>query len=745
MAAGLPVSLIRSVGIGALAAGLLLLPAALCAGSPVSAAPLRPANGLEDVPEVFRPRQPATELQTDRVEAEALYAAGRMLERRQDYAAALARYERALRRDPAATEVLTSILQLAFRLNRTAEADRYAAKLADVPDGDVFLLSRVGLRLAEQGQWEAAAKVYEQVLASRSDEKPSATDFLIRVELGKLYHLLEKDAKAAEHFVRVQEALQRPAQSGLDQRLRKEMLGDQAPLDRLIGDCFLGAGRVAQAIEAYRKADAARPDRAILGFNLARAELRAGHADQALAHLQAYFDLRATAEGVEPYRVLADALKAQGKSGELAARLEKLHALDQGNVALGYFLADQYRKQGQYDRAEKLFAALVKRAPMILGYQGLVEIYRKTKRVEPLLKTLGEAVERTSGLELLGDERKAVVGDAALLGRLLELARKQHQAAPRQPEYQVRLAVALLALQAKRYAEAGEFFELAIEARPKQSAELLLEWGVALLAGEKSAEAAKVLERGTQQKVRPEVVAAFYYYWIAALGAADRYDEALAVARKACQWKKDSARLAGRVPWVLYLMKRYDESAKEYLALVERFEGNHSTQEVRLALREARLLLSNIANVRHQSAAAEEWLEKVLDEFPEDPSASNDLAYLWAERGAHLERAMRLVREAIEDEPDNQAYRDTLGWVYYQRRQYPQAVVELQKAAAAKKPDAVILEHLGDAYLKAGQASSAKQAWQRAAKAYREAKEEDKARTVENKVTGARGQGTGKK
>lgn len=719
------------------------LAAALGAASPAPPTAPRAVDWLDDVPESLRPRTTPTEQEADRLEAVALYAAGRMQERRQDYAAALVKYQRALRRDPAAAEVLTSILQVAFRLNRTAEADRYAVKLAELPDGDLFLLSRVALRLAEQGQWEAAAKIYEKVLAARSDEKQSATDFLIRVELGKLYHLLGKDDKAAEHFARVQEALKRPEQFGLDQRLRKELLSDQAPLYRLIADCLLGAGRTAEARESFLKADALKPDKAVLGFNLARVELRSGHADQALAQLQAYFDARSNTEGIEPYRLLADVLKAQGKSAELGDRLEKLHQQDPAGVALGYYLADHYRGQGQFEKAEKLYTELVKRAPMALGFRGLVEIYRKTNRPELLLRALGEASERTSSLDVLGDDRKAVADDQPLVTRLIEVARGQHQADPQRPEYRVRLAVALLAVQAKRLAEAGEFFELALQARPKQSAELLLEWGMALLASEKPLEAVKVFQRGTEQKTRPEVVAAFYYYWIAALGSADRFDEALAVARKARDLKKDSARLAGRVPWVLYLMKRYDESAKEYRALLERFEGSYTSQEVRLTVREARLLLSNIANVRQRPAEAEEWLEKVLDEFPDDPSASNDLGYLWAERGAHLDRALRLIQVAVEDEPDNQAYRDSLGWVYYQRKQYPQAVAELEKAAAGKKPDAVILEHLGDAYLKAGQPAKANQTWQRAAQAYREAKDADKARAVEKKVTGNRLPGIG--
>ena len=72
------------------------------------------------------------------------------------------------------------------------------------------------MRLTEQGHWEAAAKIYEKVLAAASGEKPAVTDFVLRMELGKLYHLLDKDDKAAEHFARVLQAMEHPEQFGVD-------------------------------------------------------------------------------------------------------------------------------------------------------------------------------------------------------------------------------------------------------------------------------------------------------------------------------------------------------------------------------------------------------------------------------------------------------------------------------------------------------------------------------------------------
>ena len=43
----------------------------------------------------------------------------------------------------------------------------------------------------------------------------------------------------------------------------------------------------------------------------------------------------------------------------------------------------------------------------------------------------------------------------------------------------------------------------------------------------------------------------------------------------------------------------------------------------------------------------------------------NDLGYLWADENQHLQRAYRMIQKAVEGDPDNAAYRDSLGWVLY--------------------------------------------------------------------------------
>jgi len=99
--------------------------------------------------------------------------------------------------------------------------------------------------------------------------------------------------------------------------------------------------------------------------------------------------------------------------------------------------------------------------------------------------------------------------------------------------------------------------------------------------------------------------------------------------------------LASRVAWVLYQAQRYDEATDAYVKLVTELEDNHASAAVRDVLRDARLVLSNLALEQDDRPRAEEWLEEILDEFPDDISAQNDLGYLWVERGKTDGRSAR--------------------------------------------------------------------------------------------------------
>jgi tetratricopeptide (TPR) repeat protein len=690
---------------------------------------------LEDKPALLKPAAPRSDSDQDRIEALSMFSAARMLEKQQDYAGALRLYERAFRFDPDSLTVARAILPVADKLGRREEAIRYALKVVALDDVDPLLLRKLGAYLTEQGQWRQAVGLYAKSLAALTKTDTTLTGLLLEMEAGRVYHLTEQYPKAADCFARVLEALADPKKHGLEEESIKLVLGDPGPAYNLMGQCFLLAGRAKEAQAAMEKSNQLAPNPGLYALNLARLDQRGGRPREALDHLQACFDAHLASEGIQPYRLFGEVLESLKLGGELLPRLEKLHAADPANVPLAYYLADRYLDRKQFDKAEPLYRALVAKTPSGVGLRSLAAIYRQTKKPEALLEVLGELTEKSAAVDALGGEGRALDSDTAMVGALLDTAQKKLKSDEAKFPYAQRLAAALLALDAKRYDDAGALFEAAIRAKPDRKPEVLLAWGVGLLAAEQNAAAGKVLRRGIEEKALPADNPSFEYYLAGSLELEGKTDEALAVARAALAKKDDSPRFLSRVAWIQYHARRYDEARKTYQELIDRFDAESDEDDDRETLREARLALSNLDVEAGKLREGEEWLQQVLDEFPDDVAAMNDLGYLWADSGKRLNRALAMVQKAVDAEPDNSAYRDSLGWALYRLGRLPEAMVQLEKAAVLEA-DPAVLEHLGDVYASAQQPAKAKDAWQRAAAAYRKAKppQDGKAQAAEKKI-----------
>ena len=96
--------------------------------------------------------------------------------------------------------------------------------------------------------------------------------------------------------------------------------------------------------------------------------------------------------------------------------------------------------------------------------------------------------------------------------------------------------------------------------------------------------------------------------------------------------EKDSPRFASRVASVLYVLKPTTSPSKAYQALLDRFDHDDEAEETRAAPRSAGSCCRP-SRPQDRRPEAEEWLQQVLDEFPDDVAADNDLGFLWAEQG----------------------------------------------------------------------------------------------------------------
>jgi tetratricopeptide (TPR) repeat protein len=167
-----------------------------------------------------------------------------------------------------------------------------------------------------------------------------------------------------------------------------------------------------------------------------------------------------------------------------------------------------------------------------------------------------------------------------------------------------------------------------------------------------------------------------------------------------------------------------------FLAIALR-EAKHPQQAVitfEEALNEAQQTNDEVLNARFYfdyGAAADQagFYDKAADLFRKsislDPANSaeayNYVAFMWAEHNMHLDEAEEMVGSALQFDPNNGAYLDTLGWIHYRKGKFDDALNELLRASQnLTQPDPIVFEHIGDTYAKLNRVPQALDFWQKA-------------------------------
>jgi tetratricopeptide (TPR) repeat protein len=88
---------------------------------------------------------------------------------------------------------------------------------------------------------------------------------------------------------------------------------------------------------------------------------------------------------------------------------------------------------------------------------------------------------------------------------------------------------------------------------------------------------------------------------------------------------------------------------------------------------------------------------------------------MWADHNMNLDEAETMIKRALEMEPNNASYLDSLGWVEFRKGKFEQALGNLLLAAkTADHDDPVVFEHIGDTYFKLNRISEALESWKKA-------------------------------
>ena len=475
---------------------------------------------------------------------------------------------------------------------------------------------------------------------------------------------------------------------------------------------------------------------------------------------------RLAPEDLTAHHHLLQIYSARGQRAHAIAVLDSIASADR-DARTTLFVAENYHRQRAFDKAAHLYAELLATEPLNadlhfkLGITNLARAdtlsaersfrhilmrqdYAVTKQTVPVWVQLVHIYSREHHLRRLLAETQ---GDAHLIDRLsqvlIQMTRGRHEhdektrfagmaerVLDRQlqsdPENQTLLGTkARLLLDTHRPADARKTYRLA----NLQGEKIEYHLGIAhsYRAQENWASAQQILER-LHRDAQPKDE---HYDQIAFDLARvhlrqNQIAHARAVYRQAVDAKPDHAGFRYELARTHLFDRNWENAIPLLEPLVDDAEDNPAFLESVLFD-----LARSLERAGHYDRAVEIF-QRLLVLNEDHAEASNYLGYMLAERGERLAEAKKLIERALKIDPENGAYLDSLGWVYYQLEQYDDAARWLDRALAVEEealrradPDsptvaglrenlAVIHEHAGDAAKKLGDLARASRHYERA-------------------------------
>jgi tetratricopeptide (TPR) repeat protein len=228
------------------------------------------------------------------------------------------------------------------------------------------------------------------------------------------------------------------------------------------------------------------------------------------------------------------------------------------------------------------------------------------------------------------------------------------------------------------------------------------------------------------------------FYLIQAQLSAKRYSDAVALARQARLEQPDDLRLARLEAEGLRLWGKSDEAVSvlegvakrqaanpmAHVALAQVYQDTNRPAQAVKVLQDARTRFPEDMSITFELGAifekqkkfsdAETAFRQVIAQEPEHGPALNYLGYMLAERGERLTESVDLIKRALQTEPDNGSYLDSLGWAYFKDGKFDLALDPLKRAADQLLTNSVVQDHYGDVLFRLGRFDEAIAAWSRA-------------------------------
>jgi tetratricopeptide (TPR) repeat protein len=181
--------------------------------------------------------------------------------------------------------------------------------------------------------------------------------------------------------------------------------------------------------------------------------------------------------------------------------------------------------------------------------------------------------------------------------------------------------------------------------------------------------------------------------------------------------------------------KKYDELGK-VLDAAEKLSNSQEEKQTIWFMRGA--MYEKMKNLEKSEAE----FRKILKVSPDSAGTLNYLGYMLADRNQRLNEALEMIQKAVDQDPNNGAYLDSLGWVYLKLGRLPEAETNLRKAIEFTPRDATVHDHLGDVLIKESKVREAVAQWEVSLKEWNSSApadlEPDEVAKVKSKLDGAK-------
>jgi tetratricopeptide (TPR) repeat protein len=193
----------------------------------------------------------------------------------------------------------------------------------------------------------------------------------------------------------------------------------------------------------------------------------------------------------------------------------------------------------------------------------------------------------------------------------------------------------------------------------------------------------------------------------------------------------DSGQAEAGLQQVKSMLKGTPEDRDAYIALAQMYSRQKRWSEAEESIGKAEQLSSkpddkeyavfvkgSIFERQKKYDEAEQAFKQVIASDSQNANALNYLGYMLADRGVRLEEALGYIKKAVDLDPANGAYLDSLGWAYFKLGKYDLAEESLNKAVQRTPHDPTVQDHIGDVYQKTGRLKLAAAHWERALEEY---------------------------